>query len=208
MNLWMEVEKDILEGCIQGRSSAQRRLFDGYSHLMLGVCNRYAANIEEAEDIMQEGFVKIFLHIKEFKGDGSLIAWMRRIMINTAITHYYKMRKHRYHGDLDEVRETKFEDTAWEEADFTREELYNIIHRMPDGYRVVFNLYAVEGYKHREIAEILNIDENTSKSQYSRARRWLQERLIKLKKSELRDQQGATTNDGDPMTEGEPAEDE
>ena len=184
MNLLMDVEKDIVEGCIRGKSSAQRKLFDAYSRLLLGVCNRYAANIEEAEDIMQEGFVKIFLNIKEFKGEGSLVAWMRRIMINTAITHYHKMRKHRYHDDLDEVRESKFEDQDWSEAEFTREELYNVIHRMPDGYRTVFNLYAVEGYKHREIAGILNIDENTSKSQYSRARRWLQERLIKLRKSE------------------------
>jgi RNA polymerase sigma factor (sigma-70 family) len=184
MKRWMDGQKDILAGCIQGRSSAQRKLYDAYSRMLLGVCNRYAASIEEAEDIMQEGFVKIFLHIREFKGDGSLVAWMRRIMINTAITHYHKMRKHRYHDDLDDVRESSFEDSDWSEADFTREELYSIIHRMPDGYRMVFNLYAVEGYKHREIAEILEIDENTSKSQYSRARRWLQERLIKLKQGE------------------------
>ena len=153
--------------------------------MLLGVCNRYAESIEEAEDIMQEGFVKIFLNIKEFKGEGALLAWMRRIMINTAITHYHKMRKHRYHEDLDEVRESRFEETTWGEAEFTKEELFKVIHQMPDGYRMVFNLYAVEGYKHREIAEIMQIDENTSKSQYSRARRWLQERLIKLKAGEM-----------------------
>ena len=87
--------------------SAQRELFEKYSRLLLGVCNRYAQSIDEAEDIMQEGFVKIFLNINEFKGDGSLVAWMRRIMINTAITHYHKMRKHRYHDDLDDVRESR-----------------------------------------------------------------------------------------------------
>jgi RNA polymerase sigma-70 factor (ECF subfamily) len=174
-------EKKILAGCIKGRQSAQRELFEKYSRLLLGVCNRYAQSIEEAEDIMQDGFVKIFLNIKEFKGDGSLVAWMRRIMINTAITHYHKMRKHRYHDDLDEVSESRFEERTWEESEFTREELFNVIRSMPDGYRMVFNLYALEGYKHREIAEILEIDENTSKSQYSRARKWLQERLIKLK---------------------------
>lgn len=180
----MDVHKEILEGCIKGESSAQRKLFDLYSRLLLGICNRYASSIEEAEDVMQEGFVKIFLNIKEFKGEGSLVAWMRRIMINTAITHYHKMRKHRYHDDLDEVKETKFEDYQWEESEFSREELFNIIQRMPDGYRMVFNLYAVEGYKHREIADIMNIDENTSKSQYSRARRWLQKRLLKIRESE------------------------
>jgi len=174
-------DKNILAGCIKGKQSAQRELFDSYSRLLLGVCNRYAQSVEEAEDILQEGFVKIFLNIKEFKGDGSLVAWMRRIMINTAITHYHKMRKHRYHDDLDEVSESRFEERTWEDSEFTKEELFEVIQSMPDGYRMVFNLYAVEGYKHREIAEILEIDENTSKSQYSRARRWLQERLMKLK---------------------------
>ena len=186
----MDAEIDILEGCMQGRHSAQQKLFDKYSRLLLGVCNRYAQSIEEAEDILQEGFVKIFLNIKEFKGEGSLVAWMRRIMINTAITHYHKMRKHRYHEDLDEVQETRFEDSTWGESEFTKEELFNVIHQMPDGYRIVFNLYAVEGYKHREIAEILKIDENTSKSQYSRARRWLQERLTKLKLEKLHRSEG------------------
>jgi len=182
----MDIHREILAGCIRGESSAQKKLFDTYSRMLLGVCNRYASSIEEAEDIMQEGFVKIFRSVREFKGDGSLVAWMRRIMINTAITHYHKMLKHRYHDDLDEVKETKFEDHRYEQSDFTREELYNVIQRMPGGYKMVFNLYAVEGYKHREIAEILDIDENTSKSQYSRARKWLQERLMKIKESERR----------------------
>jgi len=177
----MVSEKDILIGCIKGNQSSQRELYDRYSRLMLAICNRYAKDLDEAEDILQEGFVKIFLNIKEFKGDGPLLAWMRRIMINTAITHYHKMRKHRYHDDLAEVSESRFEDKGWGETEFTREELFSVIHQMPDGYRHVFSLYALEGYKHREIAEILKIDENTSKSQYSRARRWLQERLIKLK---------------------------
>jgi RNA polymerase sigma-70 factor (ECF subfamily) len=174
-------EKDILIGCIKGKQSAQRELYKRYSRLLLAICNRYAKDIEEAEDVLQEGFVKIFLNIKEFKGDGPLLAWMSRIMINTAITHYHKMRKHRYHDDLAEVSESKFEDKGWGEAEFTREELFSVIRQMPDGYRQVFNLYALEGYKHREIAEIMKIDENTSKSQYSRARRWLQDRLIVLK---------------------------
>ena len=109
------------------------------------------------------------------------MAWMRRIMINTAITAYHRSLKHRYHDDIGEVKETNMEEAGYEESDFTAEELQNIIQRMPDGYRMVFNLYAIEGYKHREIAEIMGIDENTSKSQYSRARRWLQEKLERLK---------------------------
>jgi RNA polymerase sigma factor (sigma-70 family) len=174
-------EKDILAGCIKGKQSAQWELYNRYSRLLLAVCNRYAKDLDEAEDILQEGFVKIFLNIKRFKGDGALLAWMRRIMINTAITHYHKTVKHRYHDDLAEVSESKFEEKGWGESEFTEEELFKVIHQMPAGYRQVFNLYAVDGYKHREIAEILNIDENTSKSQYSMARRWLQERLVQLK---------------------------
>ena len=177
----MNSEKDILAGCIKGKQSAQWELYNRYSRLLLAVCNRYARDLDEAEDILQEGFVKIFLNIKRFKGDGPVLAWMRRIMVNTAITHYHKMLKHRYQDDIAEVSESKFEDKRWGESEFTEEELFKVIHQMPDGYRQVFNLYAVEGYKHREIAEILKIDENTSKSQYSRSRRWLQERLIKLK---------------------------
>lgn len=181
----MNSDTNILKGCIKGKSSAQRELFDRYSRVLLGICVRYAASVEEAEDILQEGFVKIFLNISHFKGEGSLMAWMRRIMINTAITHYHKMRKHRYHDDIEEVRETNMETHSWGEADFTSEELWNVIQRMPEGYRMVFNLYAVEGYKHREIAEIMGIDENTSKSQYSRARKWLQERLTRIKGDDL-----------------------
>jgi RNA polymerase sigma factor (sigma-70 family) len=182
VNPSMNREKEILTGCIKGKQSAQWELYNRYSRLLLAICNRYAKSMDEAEDILQEGFVKIFLNIKEFKGDGPLLAWMRRIMINTAITHYHKMLKHRYHDDLDEVQESKFEDKGWGEAEFSEEELFSVIQQMPAGYRQVFSLYALEGYKHREIAEIMKIDENTSKSQYSRARRWLQERLIKLKK--------------------------
>ena len=177
----MNSDSDILSGCIKGKQSAQRELYEKYSRILLGICIRYAGSVEEAEDILQEGFVKIFLNINHFKGEGSLMAWMRRIMINTAITAYHKSLKHRYHEDVDEIRETDMTEMDWSDSDFTAEELKNIIMRMPEGYKMVFNLYAIEGYKHREIAEILEIDENTSKSQYSRARRWLQERLVKIK---------------------------
>ncbi len=177
----MSSDSDILKGCIKGRPGAQRELFEKYSPLMLGICARYAGSYDEAEDILQEGFIKIFRNISKFKGDGSLIAWMRRIMINTSITAYHKSLKYRYHNDIDDIRETEINDVEWQDSDFTAEELQKVIQQMPDGYRMVFNLYAVEGYKHREIAEILDIDENTSKSQYSRARKWLQVRLTQLK---------------------------
>lgn len=178
----MNSDSQILKGCKKGSPSAQRTLYEKYSRLLLGICIRYASSIDEAEDILQEGFVKIFLNINHFKGDGSLTAWMRRIMINTAITAYHKSLKYRYHDDINEIQETSMTSVSWEDSDFTVEELQNVIQRMPEGYRMVFNLYAIEGYKHREIAEMLAIDENTSKSQYSRARKWLAERLDRLKK--------------------------
>ena len=97
---------------------------------MLGICIRYAGSVEEAEDILQEGFVKIFLNVSNFKGEGSLMAWMRRIMINTAITAYHRSLKHRYHDDIGEVQETKLEEEDWEESDFTASELKKIIQQM------------------------------------------------------------------------------
>jgi RNA polymerase sigma factor (sigma-70 family) len=177
----MNSDSDILKGCIKAKPGAQRELYERHSRLLLGICIRYAGSVEEAEDILQEGFVKIFKNISHFKGEGSLIAWMRRIMINTAITAYHKSLKHRYHDDIGDIRETDMTNVEWSDSDFTAEELKNVIQRMPDGYRMVFNLYAIEGYKHREIAGMLGIDENTSKSQYSRARKWLQERLVKVR---------------------------
>jgi len=176
----MNSDSDILKGCIRQKPRAQRELFDKYGKQLLGICMRYASCREEAEDILQEGFVKIFNHITAFKGDGSLMAWMRRIVINTAITHYHRDLKHRYHSDISEVRNKGSEEAVFGDAEFTEEELWKVIHAMPDGYRMVFCLYAIDGYKHREIADLMNIDENTSKSQYSRARRWLQERLLAI----------------------------
>jgi RNA polymerase sigma-70 factor (ECF subfamily) len=193
----MSSESEILNGCIKGKPSAQRELYEQHSRILLGICIRYAGSVEEAEDILQEGFVKIFRNITHFKGEGSLTAWMRRIMINTAITAYHKSMKHRYQDDISEIRETDMKNVEWNEADFTAEELKNIIQLMPNGYRMIFNLYAIEGYKHREIAVMLEIDENTSKSQYSRARRWLQERLLKLK-AEVTNRK---SENGDPRSE-------
>ncbi|MFZ5941415.1 MAG: RNA polymerase sigma factor [Bacteroidota bacterium] len=178
----MTSDTDILSGCVRQQPKAQRELFDKYGASLLGICMRYAASREEAEDVLQEGFVKIFNNITAFKGEGSLMAWMRRIVINTAITHYHRTLKHRYHSDISVVKEREFDEPYFGESDFTHEELWKVIQSMPDGYRMVFCLYAIDGYKHREIADLMKIDENTSKSQYSRARRWLQERLLAIQK--------------------------
>ncbi len=172
----MQSDEELIRRCIKKDREAQRVLYERYAGILLGICNRYATNIAEAEDILQEGFVKVFIHLEEFTKTGSLFSWMRRIMINTAITYYHKNLKRRYHIEIESIQHTFFADNPGL-SDFTREELLQIIQSLPSGYRMIFNLYAVEGYKHREIAEMLSIDINTSKSQYSRARKMIRRKL-------------------------------
>jgi len=174
-------EKYIINGCCKRDKKAQKALFDRYKSILLGVCIRYSDRREEAEDILQDGLVKIFVNIQDFAGTGSFLNWMKKIMVNTAITHYHRNLKHQYHQDIDEIRETEITGNEFEMAEFTRQELLDVIKNLPEGYRMVFNLYAVEGYKHKEIAELLEIDVNTSKSQYSRARSLIRKKLFALK---------------------------
>ena len=129
---------------------------------------------------LQESFLKIFFNIKDFSGTGSFIGWLRKVTVNTAITHYHKNLKYRYHVDIEEYVSVETGVTSFEEDFFTSEELFRVLNELPAGYRMVFNLYAIEGYKHKEIAEILGIDTNTSKSQYSRAKAVIRDKLEKL----------------------------
>lgn len=178
-------EQKILLQCIKNDPQAQRILYEKYAPGLLGVCMRFTGNRPEAEDILQEGFVKVFLNIKDFQGRSSLIGWMRRIIINTAITNYHKNLKHQYHVDIDDVKEKNIGECDLGEIEFTQEEMLNVIAELPAGYKMVFNLYAMEGFKHKEIAEQLKIDVNTSKSQYSRARKLLQCKLEELGREKL-----------------------
>lgn len=172
----------IIEGCAKHNRKAQQMLYDKYSRFLLGICLRYAVDKAEAEDILQESFLKIFFNIIDFSGTGSFIGWLRRIAVNTAITHYHKNLKYRYHVEIEEYVSVETGVTSFEEDFFTSDELYKVLNELPTGYRMVFNLYAVEGYKHKEIAEILGIDTNTSKSQYSRAKAVIRDKLEKLGK--------------------------
>jgi len=135
---------------------------------------------------LQESFLKIFGSIKDYKGAGSFAGWLRKIAVNTAITHYHKNLKFRYHVEIEEFVSAETGVVSFDEDMFTAEELFKVLNELPAGYRIVFNLYAVEGYKHKEIAEKLGIDENTSKSQYSRARAAIREKLEKLEKIKVR----------------------
>jgi len=157
-------------------------LYDRYSRFLLGVCLRYASDIAEAEDILQDSFVKIFFNIKEYSGTGSFIGWLRKVAVNTAITNYHRNLKYRYHVEIEEFVSAETGVQSFEEDFYTSEELFKVLNELPAGYRMVFNLYAVEGYKHKEIARMLGIDTNTSKSQYSRAKAVIREKLDKLGK--------------------------
>ncbi|GAB4281305.1 MAG: sigma-70 family RNA polymerase sigma factor [Marinilabiliales bacterium] len=169
-------EEQIIEGCRKNDRKAQKVLYDRYASLFLGICLRYAQSRQEAEDILQDGFVKIFFRIKQFKGQGSFEGWMKRIIINTAISNYRSNLKHYYKQDIQEVPDSSHNINV-PDCDFTKEELLEVIQELSPGYRIVFNLFAIEGYKHKEIAKMLNIDITTSKSQYSRAKKILQKKL-------------------------------
>jgi RNA polymerase sigma factor (sigma-70 family) len=178
----MMSDQQIIEGCARHDRKSQQLLYDQYSRFLLGVCMRYATDKAEAEDILQDSFLKIFFNIKDYSGTGSFMGWLRKVAVNTAITHYHKNLKYRYHVEIEEYVSVETGVTSFEEDFFTSEELYRVLNELPTGYRMVFNLYAVEGYKHKEIAEILGIDTNTSKSQYSRAKAVIRDKLEKLGK--------------------------
>jgi RNA polymerase sigma factor (sigma-70 family) len=178
----MMSDQQIIKLCAKHDRKAQQILYDRYSRLLLGVCLRYATDKAEAEDILQDSFLKIFFNIKEYSGTGSFIGWLRKIVVNTAITHYHKNLKYRYHVDIEDYISVETGTSSFEEDFFTSDELFKVLNELPTGYRMVFNLYAVEGYKHKEIAEMLSIDTNTSKSQYSRAKAVIRDKLEKLGK--------------------------
>jgi RNA polymerase sigma factor (sigma-70 family) len=170
----------IISGCQKMDRKAQKELYDKYSPVLFGMALRYASCSTEAEDMLQEAFINIFKNINQYKGHGSFEGWMKRILINASIGYIRKYKKY-LNDSFDDVQEIKVKGVSFEDSDFTKDELLNAIHSLPEGFRIVFNLYAIEGYKHREIAEILDIQVGTSKSQYSRARQMLMNKLNNLK---------------------------
>jgi len=172
-------DEEMLEGCMAKNELAQRQLYERYKRVMTGVCMRYADRYEEAQDIVQNGFIKVFKKIDTFSGKGSLEGWIRRIMVNTALDHLRSNKAQRFNVNIDDV-DFKLKKESMAEDNLQAEDLLRLIRDLPTGYRTVFNLYAIEGYSHKEISEQLNISENTSKSQYSRARALLQKKLIEI----------------------------
>ncbi len=166
-------ESDLLKGCLAGNRRMQEELYRRFSPRMYAVCLRYAGKAEEAEDILQEGFIKIFKKMDSFRGDGSFEGWMRRIFVNTAIEHF---RRKRYLMPVTEREENTLEGKYTSALDdLGAKDVLALIQELSPGYRTVFNMYVVEGYTHKEIADILGISEGTSKSQLSRAKVILQD---------------------------------
>jgi len=181
----MYTEEQIIDGCANNDRKMQKELYDKYSPVLYAICLRYARNRDDAKDILQDGFVRIFLNINQFSRQHSFEGWMKRIMINTSITHYKQNSKYYYQQDISEVEQTTVLTEHFDSDEFTREELMNVLQSISDGYRMVFNLYVLEGFKHREIADTLGIDVATSKSQFHRAKKIIQEKLKKLTKEKV-----------------------
>jgi RNA polymerase sigma factor (sigma-70 family) len=173
-------EKDLIKACLQGDRLAQRDIFNMYAGKMMAVCMRYSRHKHEAEDILQDSFVKVFTYMKDYEHVGSFEGWIRKIIINTAIKNNAKKSVSHEDIGLENVKE----DSAGPEifSLLSEEELVKLISSLPDGYRMVFNLFAIEGYTHKEISELLNIEESTSRSQLVKARRILQDKVHELYK--------------------------
>lgn len=165
-------DEDLIKGCIKGDQLAQKTLYDRYAGKMMGVCLRYSNSNEDAADVLQDGFIKIFEKLSSYKHQGSFEGWIRRIFVNTALDHIRKHKNQRLSVDMDSV-DFKIASTDDVMSTLAAEDLLKILQKIPAGYRAVFNLYAIEGYSHQEIAEELEISVNTSKSQYSRAKGFL-----------------------------------
>lgn len=170
-------EEALIKGCLNSDAIAQRELYNKYSPKMLAVCYRFAHNREDAEDMLQEGFIKVFLQIHSFENRGSFEGWIRRIIVHTCINILKKNKK--FNESVDVIHATGIQ--IREEsvpAIIQAKQVVECIRMLPIGYRTVLNLYAIEGYSHREIANILGIEESTSRSQYTRAKAMLENILI------------------------------
>jgi len=171
-------EEAILQGCLNNDATAQKELYNRFSSKMLAVCYRYAHNREDAEDMLQEGFIKVFTQIRSFENRGAFEGWIRRIMVHTCINILKKNKKFNESVDLIHASgvQVKGENVP---SIVQAKQVVECIRLLPFGYRTVLNLYAIEGYSHREIAQMLEIEESTSRSQYTRAKAMLEDILVK-----------------------------
>ena len=175
-------EDELIRGCLQDDASCQKEIFNRFAGRMLGVCNRYARNSADGEDILQDAFIKVFDKIHQFKFEGSFEGWIRRIVVNTALKKYSVIRysKELVGCDTSLHHEQANDPLAYNQL--SQKDLLALIYRLPDGYRLIFNLHVIEGYQHEEIAGMLGIKPGTSRSQLVKARNMLQKQIIELQK--------------------------
>lgn len=171
-----KIEQELIKSCIGGDGKAQKKLYDLYSKNMFGVCLRYSNNYDDAKDILQEGFIKVFTKINQFNSSGAFEGWIRKIFVNTALEHYRSNKYHQKETDVEFANENLHDDFTIEKM--TQKEILEILNNMSPGFRNVLNLYVIEGYSHAEIAEMMQISEGTSKSQLSRARVVLKQEIL------------------------------
>jgi RNA polymerase sigma-70 factor (ECF subfamily) len=171
-------EKQLIKKAAMGNRQAQERLYKGYAPKMLGVCRRYVKDVHFAEDIMVQGFLKVFQNLRHFRFEGSFEGWIRRIMVRESISY---LRKQQFVVFDDEVYQKHQQGEVNGHGDLDADHIQEMIDQLPQGYQMVFVLYTVDGYKHHEIAELLSISESTSKSQLFKARKMLQGQLKKQK---------------------------
>ncbi len=184
----MEIQR-LLNDCIKGKRDAQLQLYRQYAAVMLGVCYLYTKSIEDAEDVLQEGFIKVFTHLHQFKREGNIGAWIRRIMVNTAIDYLNKHKRYKNEMRIDDSALHPVTDEN-PEIRINAKQLAEMIQQLPAGYQVVFNLIAIEGYEHAEVSELLSMNINTVRSRYSRARAMLITILKNNELSETRNYEG------------------
>lgn len=172
--------KSLIAKANKGNQKAQHQLFELFAPKMLSVCRQYLKNNALAEEVMLSGFLKVFTHLESFKSEGSFEGWIRRIMVNESISQLRKEKKLQFKEE--EILENSLDLVAYIETEIEVNEIQKLIDQLPSGYKTVFVLYVVEGYKHSEISEMLEISEGTSKSQLFKARKMLQNRINKENK--------------------------
>lgn len=171
--------EELITYSLRGDRFAQKSLFEHFAGRMMSLCHRYAKDKQEAEDILQEGFIKVFKNLKNYKGKGSFEGWIRTIIVNTALNKRSKLSFTREKS----VEEAELYEEGYEPSIISKlsaDEILKIINKLPEGYKIVFNLYAIEGYSHKDIAELLGIEEGTSRSQLAKARKMLKEKITSL----------------------------
>ena len=173
------MNQQIIELCIKGDRASQKVLYDHLAPRMYPLCIRYIGDREAAEDILQEGFITLFSRLRDYKGEGAFEGWARKIFVNTALMSLRKKDALKMSEELDAIRGMK-DDLPTQHQNIGYKELMRLITELPPGFRTVFNMYAVEGYSHKEISEMLGITETTSRTQLSRARIWLQNKIKEI----------------------------